>query len=118
MRQLLLLVLLFLTKITYVSAQDLSIADIQFDAIQKQYQLFNATVTLRNEGNIDVNQFILTNFYLSKDTILDKEDAYFCFTYSNKYPSGQSTVLNTSGSASQFGINAAAGTYYLIAKVD
>ncbi|MDO1449738.1 T9SS type A sorting domain-containing protein [Rhodocytophaga aerolata] len=108
----------FLVATCRLYAQDLSITHFQFASEQIQYQLFQGKLTLKNEGTIAVDQFILVDVYLSTDSLLDNKDQSFCFISFRKLLAGGSLEENTLGSASQFGINSLPGNYYLLTKVD
>lgn len=114
----LLLLLLLLRATGFLYAQDLSITGLQYAKEQTQYQQFNARITLRNAGTVAVNAFVLTELYLSKDKVPDKGDGYFCFVSLRTLSAGGTSELDVSGVANQFGINAAPGGYYLLAKAD
>ncbi len=114
-----LLIVIILNLLSNTYAQDFTVESIT--NIENQYtrlQKFTGKVTVKNTGT-GTEKFSVTNVYLSQDTELNKtEDEYIGFISFWGLDADQSKDGDIAGGANQFGIDAAAGEYYLIVETD
>ena len=98
--------------------KDLTILEITTDKTEyTRLEKFEANVLFK-VGSEDIEEFSVTNFYLSADKILNKEnDTYVGFSSFRNSKASADIEENISGGANQFGINALSGSYYLIAEM-
>lgn len=97
---------------TFVKAQDIVVTAINKTALS-QYEAFNGSVTIKNDGIVGINTTFYVGFYLSTDNTYDASDTHLGTAYISTLEAGTSTSLSKN-----FYTTLPPGSYYLFVISD